>query len=196
MTQAIKLTIKSNQNYAKSYELSWNQKLLYTSSWLIYRLHNIFAQARAASPLPDNNLSHLTLAKRLQIIQGIFSSSCQEALKDQDFSQLAHKLNETAPEFIAVAFEAASMGLALLDQTTPWKKSRWQTLLEEYGQAHVYSMHLGLGMALAKLDIAIDHDTLNSFNPLFRYLIVDGYGFYLGYFDAQKYITEQFVPIT
>jgi hypothetical protein len=138
--------------------------------------------------------SHFSLSKRLRFIQEVFSNSCQEALQDQDLAALAGKLNATSPEFIAVAFEAASMGLALLDQTTPWKKSRWQTLLDEFGQAHIYSMHVGLGMALAKLNIPIGHDTLNSFNAFFRYLIVDGYGFYLGYFNAEEYIDSQKVP--
>ena len=101
-----------------------------------------------------NRQSHVSLSKRLRIIQKVFSSP-PGSLAGSDLASLAGKLNKTSPEFIAVAFEAAAMGLALLDQTTPWKKSRWQTLLDEFGQAHVYSMHVGLGMALAKLNIPI-----------------------------------------
>ena len=88
------------------------------------------------------------------------------------------------------------MALALLDHLLPTWRSRWRSFLAGPGVAHCYMMHVGYGWTMARLPWlrrSIDR-RLPSYDPLLRWLIVDGYGFHEGYFYSRRYVTEQARP--
>ena len=102
---------------------------------------------------------------------------------------------ELLPEFIAqgpkafrgFAYEGAGMGLALVDWMTPWSRTRLTRFLSGAGDAHVYMVHVGAGWVLARVPGNVDR-FLSRFDPLLRWLLIDGYGFHEGYFNWAAYL--------
>ena len=81
--------------------------------------------------------------------------------------------------------EGAGMALYLIDLLTPWASRRFRNFLEGPGIGHPYMLHVGAGWALARLRRNL-RPALERFDPLLRWLVVDGYGFHEGYFHGRR----------
>lgn len=103
------------------------------------------------------------------------------------------RLNEIPLESRGFAFEGAGMGLALLDYLTPWKNDRLNSFIRDYGDAHIYMLHVGAGWAMARLPWSLQR-RLNRMDPLLRWLALDGYGFHQAYFHWRAYIDNRREP--
>ncbi len=140
--------------------------------------------------------SDAVVRERVERIGCTFLHGYHAALEDDEPEALAFRLNAAERELSGFAFEGAAMGLALLDQLTPWKRNRWQAFLTGPGSNHIYMVHVGVGWALARLPWLrwqIER-SLIGLDPLLRWLAVDGYGFHHGYFDWPIYIEQKAVP--
>jgi hypothetical protein len=85
------------------------------------------------------------------------------------------------------------MALAMLDILTPWRRTRVRQFLAEAGASHVYMVHVGVGWALARLRRNVAR-WIARFDPLLRWLIVDGCGFHETFFDWRRYVERQETP--
>ena len=85
------------------------------------------------------------------------------------------------------------MGLALVDWLTPWSRTRVSRFLAGAGNAHAYTVHVGAGWVLARVPGRVDK-LLSRFDPLLRWLLMDGYGFHEGFFRWQRYLGGQPIP--
>jgi hypothetical protein len=85
------------------------------------------------------------------------------------------------------------MGLALLDWLTPWNRHRVADLLNGAGDAHAYMVHVGAGWVLARVPGNVEK-FMARFDPLLRWLMVDGYGFHEAFFHWPRYLAGQPVP--
>ncbi len=131
--------------------------------------------------------------ERLECIGKAFLTGYHAALEESDQSALAQRLNLVNLELRWFSFEGAAIGLALLDLLTPWKRDRWRLLFIKAAPAHQYMMHVGVGWALARLHPWFKtHSALAD--PLLGWLVVDGYGFFQGYFNWPRYVVEQKLP--
>ena len=86
-------------------------------------------------------------------------------------------------------FEGAAMGVVLRDWLVPWKRAGWERLLGETGE-HIYMLHVGAGWAMARVPIDVDK-TIARFDPLLRWLLVDGYGFHETFFHPERVLHGQ-----
>ena len=118
---------------------------------------------------------------RLEQIGQAFVWGYHAALADPDLAALVPRLNLFEREWQGFAFEGASMGLALLDFITPWRRDRVSSFLQGAGGAHAYMVHVGAGWLLARTPGRVER-RLARFDPLLRWLVVDGYGFHEGFF--------------
>ena len=91
------------------------------------------------------------------------------------------------------AFEGAAMALALLDQITPWNRNRWRSLLDGAGQRHRYMVHVGAGWALARFSWNFKR-AFPRYDPLLRWLVVEGYGFHEGFFHGDRCVRAKRRP--
>jgi hypothetical protein len=130
---------------------------------------------------------------RLERVGETFLGGYHAALEADDDESLARRLSAFEAETRGFAFEGAAMGLALIDFLRPRGRKRLGPFLEGPGSAHAYMMHVGAGWALARLprDAA---KTLEEFDPLLRWLVIDGYGFHEGYFHWPAYVVRQERP--
>ncbi len=85
------------------------------------------------------------------------------------------------------------MGLTLLDCLMPWGRRRLDAFLAGPGADHTYMVYVGAGWALARLKRRVD-GPLTRWDPLLRWLAIDGYGFHEGYFHPKPVIAHQERP--
>ena len=141
--------------------------------------------ARRDFKLPDGPAS-----ERLRQMEQIFTIGLLCSVQQQDPSAIDATEYGIAPEDTCVFYEGAAMGLTILDLLTPWKKDRWQTLLEGNGAPHKFVMHVGMGMGIARLNQRIGN-RLQKLDPLLRWLVIDGYGFHHGYCNSKQFVRKQ-----
>ncbi len=122
----------------------------------------------------------------LERTEAIFVQGLLLAL--QDGGSVRYELSdiEIDHESLGVLFEGTAMGLALLDLVTPWRRDRWQSFVAKEGANHIYTAYVGLGMAYARLRKNAMR-RLPEVDPLWQWLVVDGFGFHQGYFQPQRF---------
>lgn len=127
--------------------------------------------------------------ERLESVGKNFLFGYHSALAAENTAALAKKLNLIEPFYRGFAFEGAAMSLALLDNLLFFRKKLLSEFLAGTGEAHVYMAHVGIGWAFARLPWFRFRilPTIANFDPLFKWLILDGFGFHEGYFHSSKY---------
>jgi hypothetical protein len=100
-------------------------------------------------------------------------------------------------ELCGFAFEGAAMALGLLDNLTPWNNRRLLKFLDGPADRHVYMTHVGFGWAIARIPWLSRrlNRCLAAFDPLLRFLAIDGFGFHQGYFHWQQYVRAHKRPV-
>ena len=131
--------------------------------------------------------------ERLEQIGTTFVAGYHAALEAADIAVLEARLQQVRAELRGFAYEGAAMGLALLDWLTPWKRDRIARLLAGAGDAHAYMVHVGIGWAWARLPVNLTR-AMTRFDPLLRWLVLDGYGFHEGFFRWPRYLNGQAPP--
>jgi len=114
------------------------------------------------------------------------------ALDDDRFEVLVPRLDAIDGEFRGVAYEGAGMGLMLLDSLGPWKK-RLKAFLAGPGAPYDWLLYIGAGLVLPRAPIRPDR-FLATLDPFLRWFVMDGYGFYEGFFSGRRSINEHQVP--
>jgi hypothetical protein len=124
-------------------------------------------------------------------------------IEQKDFSGLVVRLESLEREFRGFAYEGATMALSVRDAMSPLPGPK---LTERFlagpdydsapGSKHIFMAYIGLGFALARLPrflwrralpqrSLVDHRTL-------RWLIIDGYGFHMTFFEHRKWLAPDF----
>ena len=131
--------------------------------------------------------------KHLETVGNEFLRGYHLAMKIEDTDSLVKNLNETEANYRGFAFEGAAMNLALLDYLIPWRKKRLHKFIEGEGSKHIYMVYVGIGWAIARIPWLRNNilKSISKYDPLLKWLILDGYGFHEGYFNAEKYFRNQ-----
>ena len=131
--------------------------------------------------------------RRLERVGAAFIEGYRAALADSREQSLAASLEKVEPDWRGFAFEGAGMGLALADWFTPWSRTRVDQFLDGAGDAHTYMVHVGAGWVLARVPGRVSQ-FLSRFDPLLRWLLMDGYGFHEGFFRWRRYLGGGPIP--
>jgi hypothetical protein len=131
--------------------------------------------------------------ERLEQIGRVFVAGYNAAISVADPVAVLDALKATAEESRGFAFEGAAMAFALLDVLSPFPSRRFARFLEGAAKPHVYMAHVGAGWALARVSPRLAW-RLGPLDPLLRWLMFDGFGFHVGYFDARASIDRQRRP--
>jgi enediyne biosynthesis protein E3 len=132
--------------------------------------------------------------EKLELSARTFVRGYNMALAEgSDLETLVPRLENIEKELQGFAFEGAGMGLALLDYFTPWQKRLPAFLSTAQGNAHIYMLHVGAGWTLGRLPQSYTH-FLARYDPLLRWLALDGYGFHEGFFAWQRSFLQHARP--
>ncbi|KAB8143139.1 DUF1702 family protein [Chloroflexia bacterium SDU3-3] len=115
-----------------------------------------------------------------------------EAIDDSRFEVLVPKLNAVEIELRGVAYEGAGMGLMLLDSLFPWKK-RFQAFVAGPGASYISLLYIGAGLVMPRMPQRPD-PFVAQLDPLLRWFVMDGYGFYEGFFSWRTTVEQQSIP--
>lgn len=108
------------------------------------------------------------------------------------FSTLVPLLNATDDAVRGVAYEGAGMGLSLLDCLLPFKH-RLAGFLDGPGHAYKPLVYIGAGLVLPRVP-ADPLKIMARFSDDDRWLMLDGYGFYYGFFSPERALRRQIRP--
>lgn len=124
---------------------------------------------------------------RLERVGQVFLQGYHAGLKSCGGKHLATLLDETEWEFRGFAYEGAAMALALADGIS-LRGNQLPQFIADGGKQHIYMMHVGAGWACARLPWLRNkiEAVMAKFNPVLRWLIMDGYGFHEGYFHFSR----------
>ncbi|MGH3829138.1 MAG: DUF1702 family protein [Pseudonocardiaceae bacterium] len=99
-------------------------------------------------------------------------------------------LDAIDPELRGFAYEGAGMACAVLDSLTFSSGRRLRALLSGRAQPYPHMVHVGAGWAFARLRLR-PWWGIRSPDLLLRWLAWDGFGFYQGFFHADRVVGEQ-----
>jgi enediyne biosynthesis protein E3 len=143
-----------------------------------------------------------TTRKRIEQIVTTFLEGYHYALSADNHDELHLNLEGMPKEVRGFAYEAAAMGLSVLDILTFWRRDRFARYLdgsEKKGSwsgiagEHRYMAYIGFGLAYARMKQPIE-PALSQLDPFYCWLAMDGYGFHQGFFEIKRYVDRQEVP--
>ncbi|HEX3152979.1 MAG TPA: DUF1702 family protein, partial [Candidatus Angelobacter sp.] len=120
---------------------------------------------------------------RLEHVGAIFLAGYHAGLQENELEALAKRLERIELEYRGFAYEGAAMALTIRDAMLPGS-NRLQKFMQGAGKCHIYMLHVGAGWACARLPwVRLRIETfIRKFDPVLRWLVLDGYGFHQGYF--------------
>ena len=133
--------------------------------------------------------AHSTIESRMENIKAIFQDGKNFASQSDSINTLTQCLEKINPEFRSVAYEGASMALALKDLTNNNALKRWKELLG-VSQNHAGQIHIGLGWAIGEARPQ-DFFFMNSIDPKIEFRVWDGCGYYDGIFRQRQTIKNK-----
>lgn len=133
------------------------------------------------------------VAARMTKIMRIFIQGQSLAENGSELELIDKQLNEIENEYRSVAYEAASMAIAMNDFESGDNLKRWYDFSKKYGGKHSPQIHAGLGWAIAQKGISLT-DILINIEPLMRCRVADGCGYYEGIFRQQSALKNKIIP--
>jgi enediyne biosynthesis protein E3 len=128
----------------------------------------------------------------MEIVQSIFREVQDSYSENISLAELYKYLDSFDIEFRSIAYEAASMCVALGDLKSDNQLKRWFEFAQQ-AALHATQIHVGLGWALAQLQID-PLPFMGGLHPMMRYRVADGYGYYEGIFRKRKGVLSQQRP--
>lgn len=129
----------------------------------------------------------MSIAENVETVVSTFQKG--RALSEQEHSldELLTKLHAFEPRYRSVAFEGASMGVALTQNFETWKQ------YTKAAEKHATQVHIGLGWAIAEGQWNLT-STLSQIEPTLQVKVLDGYGYWNGLFQRRATIRTQQIP--
>ncbi|MDA3646985.1 DUF1702 family protein [Saccharopolyspora indica] len=127
----------------------------------------------------------------LETVGRTFLAGYGHAVQAATTAEAEEQLETVPTRFRGFAYEGAAMGLAVLDGLPFGGRRRVEELLAGRGDRHRYMVYVGVGWAMARLP-KFCWPRADSFDPLLRWLILDGYGFHQAYFRTRSYVDGHF----
>jgi enediyne biosynthesis protein E3 len=132
--------------------------------------------------------------RRLKAIGDAFLTGYRAALEVEDPEAILARLARTGPELWGFAHEGIGLALSLLDTLPPpWRRGRFSAFLEGAGARQSYMLHVGAGWVLARLPVSPSR-FLARFDPIQRWLALDGYGFHEAFFRWRRTVERRRLP--
>jgi hypothetical protein len=123
----------------------------------------------------------------LESIGGFFLDGYGYAAEARDAADAEERLEGVPPQFRGFAYEGAAMGFTVVDGVCGGRRLSY--FLTGRAQQHIYMAYIGIGWAMARLPRF--RWPKIQFDPVLRWLVLDGYGFHQAYFRTEKYVHQR-----
>lgn len=114
--------------------------------------------------------------------------------KHDSMPALIEYLENTEKEFCSVAYESASMAIALKSFEKDTFPNDWLLFAGGPAAAHLPQVYVGLGWAIAKSNLPF-LTTIKKIDSKFYFRIADGCGYYDGSFKHRRTVTNKELPV-
>ncbi len=118
--------------------------------------------------------------------------SFYNTIDNSRFEVLVPRLEAIDVELRGIAYEGVGMGLMLLDSLLPWK-NRLQAFLDGPGAPYSCLVYIGAGLVLPRVPRRPERFLARQ-DPLLRWFVMDGYGFYEGFFSWRRAVEQKMIP--
>ena len=133
------------------------------------------------------------ILQRIEKIRSIFLDTQLFYAKDDDMDSLIAFLENTAIEFRSIAYESASMAIAIKGLENNQDMKAWLYYASVPARAHKAQVYIGLGWAIAKLNLPF-LSVVEKIESRFYHRVADGCGYYDGSFRQRQTVMSQQLP--
>jgi len=138
-------------------------------------------------------VKNVNASAHLQNIGISFLDGYHHSLGTNSVDFICRSIDQKEKRYRGFSYEGVAMGMAIKDVFRSKRNRLIPEFLSDKGNKHVYMSHVGIGWAYARLPFRIEKELVN-YDPLLRWLIIDGYGFHQAYFKTKLYIIDKKVP--
>jgi len=131
--------------------------------------------------------------QKTEQIRTVFLETQLFYAKHDNMPALIEYLELTQKEFSSIAYESASMAIALKDLETNTFPHAWLLFTNGPAAAHQAQVYVGLGWAIAKSNFSF-LQAVEKLDSRFYFRIADGCGYYDGSFKYRRTITNKELP--
>lgn len=137
--------------------------------------------------------------ERLEAIPQAVVCGFEWGIEARDLWEAERRLALVDPELRGFACEGVAMAFTVRDATAVGRGTRTRDLMLGPGRPHLFLSYIGIGFALARLPRPLWHKAVpdldgSPYHPVMSWLVIDGYGFDLAYFNTRRWIDEQREP--
>ncbi|MCB9192625.1 MAG: DUF1702 family protein [Flavobacteriales bacterium] len=129
----------------------------------------------------------MSISENIETVVSTFQKGRALSERELGLDELITELNKFEMRYRSVAFEGASMGVALANSMETWKVYAQKTA------RHATQVHIGLGWAIAECQMNLA-STLSEIEPEMRVKVLDGFGYWNGLFQRRATIRTQQIP--
>jgi len=120
-------------------------------------------------------------------------------IEQKSYADIVLRLEMLEREYRGFAYEGAAMAMTIKDVMSPLPGNRnTERFMSDYAPQHIFMAYIGIGFAFARLPKALWRRALPDpsrmpNHPTLNWLVIDGVGFHLAFFDTDKWIGQQHV---
>lgn len=129
----------------------------------------------------------MSIEENIETIVATFQKGRELAESGISIDALINELNKFEIRYRSVAFEGASMGIALTSDFGTWKA------YAKASEKHATQVHIGLGWAIAEKQLDLT-STLSLVEAEMQVKVLDGFGYWNGLFQRRTTIRTQQIP--
>ena len=133
------------------------------------------------------------VSENIEKIKSIFLNTQLFYATNGSMKSLLEYLEKIPATFRSIAYESASMSIALKGFENSMDTTEWQSFANGPAKAHQAQLYIGLGWAIAKLNLPF-LSIVEKLDPLLHFRVADGCGYYDGSFRQRQSVMSQQLP--
>lgn len=145
------------------------------------------------SDLPSSTNGTGLAQTRLRQVVYLVTSTCRRTLLTPNLDRLQRHLDTYDKEILGFAYEGAGVALAAKDVVFGFG-ARTRAFVNGPAAPYKYAIYLGAGMGLARLHAPTRRFLRRLDDPLYQWVVWDGYGFHESLFAYTRHVQEQRLP--